>query len=180
MAPLKIWILKNKDKIITYFFVIISILISVIIIAFRNELARLSEFGYLGIFLINLVGSATVIIPAPSLVATFIGGSIYNPLLVGIFSGVGASIGEITGYLAGYGGSAAIKETKNYKRIEKWMNINGFATILSLALIPNPIFDLSGIFAGVTHYSFKKYFTAVLIGKTVRFIVISYLGSNFL
>lgn len=170
----------NKEKIIKYFFIFLSIAISVLIIAFRNELSKLTNFGYLGVFLINLIGSATIILPAPSLVATFIGGSIYNPLLVGIFSGIGAGIGELTGYLAGYGGSAFITENKNYKRIEKWMNINGFVTILILSIIPNPIFDLSGIFSGATHYSLKKFLTAVLIGKTVRFIGISYLGANFL
>ncbi|KKP47518.1 MAG: putative membrane protein [Candidatus Woesebacteria bacterium GW2011_GWA1_33_30] len=179
-SNIKNWFSKNKDKIIKYFFIIISVLISVVIVLFRNELAKLTEFGYLGIFLINLVGSATIIIPTPSLIATFVGGSIYNPLLVGIFSGVGASIGELTGYLAGYGGSVAIKENKHYKKIEKWMNMNGFVTILVLATVPNPIFDLSGIFAGVTHYSLKKFFTAVLIGKTVRFIGLAFLGSNFL
>ena len=71
------------------------------------------------------------------------------------FSGIGASIGELTGYLAGYGGSAVIEENSKYKRIAKWMNKNGFITILVLATIPNPIFDLSGIFAGATHYSLK-------------------------
>ena len=38
------------------------------------------------------------------------------------------------------------------------MNKNGFITILVLATIPNPIFDLSGIFAGATHYSLKNSF----------------------
>lgn len=170
---------RHKEKLIKYFFIFLSIAISIVIIAFRNELAKLTNYGYLGVFLINLVGSATIILPTPSLVATFIGGSIYNPLLVGIFSGIGAGIGELTGYLAGFGGSAFITENKNYKRIEKWMNLNGFATILILAIIPNPIFDLSGIFSGATHYSLKKFLTAVLIGKTVRFIGISYLGANF-
>lgn len=170
----------NKEKIIKYFFIFLSIAISVLIIAFRHELAKLTNFGYLGIFLINLVGSATVIIPAPSIIATFVGGSIYNPLLVGIFSGIGAGLGELTGYLAGYGGSVVIKENKNYEKISKWMNKNGFVTILVLAIIPNPIFDLSGIFSGATHYSLKKFLTAVLIGKIIRFIGIALLGANFL
>ena len=168
----------NKEKVIKYLMILGSIGISGTIIYFRNELASLAGYGYFGIFLINLLGSATIIVPAPSLVATFIGGSIYNPLLVGIFSGVGASIGEITGYLAGYGGSAMITDHKHFKRIERWMGKNGFVTILVLAIIPNPIFDFSGIFAGATGYSFKKFFTAVLIGKTLRFIGISFLGRS--
>lgn len=176
---IKDYIVANKEKIIKYSMIFGSILISGVIIYFRNELAKLQDFGVLGIFLINLVGSATIIIPAPSLVATFVGGSIYNPVVVGLFSGIGASIGELTGYLAGYGGSAVIEENSKYKRIAKWMNKNGFITILVLATIPNPIFDLSGIFAGATHYSLKKFFLAVLMGKTVRFIGIALLGNSF-
>jgi uncharacterized membrane protein YdjX (TVP38/TMEM64 family) len=155
------FVTKNKEKIIKYFFIVFSIAISVSIIIFRDSLAKLSGYGYLGVFLINLVGSATIIFPAPSLVATFVGGSIFNPILVGLFSGIGAGLGELTGYLAGYGGSALIKESKNYKRIEKWMSINGFVTILVLSMVPNPIFDISGIFSGATHYSLKKFLTAV-------------------
>lgn len=179
ILAIKTWFLKHKGKLIKYLFILASVLISGVIIYFRNELASLTNYGYLGIFLINLIGSATIIVPAPSLVATFVGGSIYNPLLVGIISGVGASIGETTGYLAGYGGSAIVTDNKNYKRVEKWMNKNGFVTIILLSIIPNPIFDLSGIFAGATGYSFKKFFTAVLIGKVVRFIGISFLGNRF-
>ncbi len=178
IPKLKSWFVKNKEKIIKYFFIFLSVTISVLIFIFRDYLAKLSSYGYLGIFLINLIGSATILIPTPALVATFVGGSIYNPLLVGILSGIGASIGEITGYLAGYGTSVLIKKNKNYKRVEKWMNINGFLTIFLLACIPNPIFDLTGVFAGATKYSFKKYFLAVILGKVIRFIGISYLGNS--
>lgn len=171
--------MKHKEKIIKYFFIFLSVAISVLIIAFRNELAKLTNFGYFGIFLINLIGSATILIPTPAIIATFVGGGIYNSLLVGILSGIGASIGETTGYLAGYGGSALIKENKNYKRVEKWMNLNGFLTIFILACIPNPVFDLTGLFAGATKYSFKKYFLAVVSGKVLRFIGIAILGDRF-
>lgn len=180
MAKIAIWLSKNKEKIIKYLLIFASVLISVLIFVFRDTLAQLSSYGYFGIFLINLIGSATILIPTPALVATFVGGSIYNPLLVGILSGIGASIGETTGYLAGYGTSVLIKENKNYKRVEKWMNINGFMTIFILACVPNPIFDLTGVFAGATKYSFKKYFLAVILGKVIRFIGISYLGSGFI
>lgn len=170
---------KNKEKLIKYSLIFASVLISVLIIYFRNELAKLSSYGYLGVFLINLVGSATILIPAPSILATFVGGSIYNPLLVGIFSGIGAAIGETTGYIAGFGGSILIKENKHYKQVEKWMNINGFMTLFVLAIIPNPIFDLTGMFAGATKYSFKKYFLAVTMGKVLRFIGVALLGNRF-
>lgn len=178
MFKIMILVRKNKAKLAKYLMIFGSILISAVIIYFRHEFASLAGYGYFGIFLINLLGSATIVIPAPSLVATFVGGSILNPLLVGIVSGIGASIGELTGYLAGYGGSALVTDHNHYKRIEKWMSKNGFVTILVLALIPNPIFDLSGIFAGATGYPVKRFFTAVVIGKTLRFIGVALLGSR--
>ena len=92
IPKLKSWFVKNKEKIIKYFFIFLSVTISVLIFIFRDYLAKLSSYGYLGIFLINLIGSATILIPTPALVATFVGGSIYNPLLVGILSGIGACL----------------------------------------------------------------------------------------
>ncbi|EKE05743.1 MAG: hypothetical protein ACD_19C00182G0071 [uncultured bacterium] len=179
MNKLKNYFVKNKEKIIKYFFIFLSVAISVLIFVYRDYLSRLTPYGYFGIFLINLIGSATILIPTPAIVATFVGGSIYNPLLVGILSGIGASIGETTGYLAGYGTSVLIKENKNYKRVEKWMNINGFMTIFILACIPNPIFDLTGVFAGATNYPIKKFLLATFLGKSVKFLTVALLGNRF-
>lgn len=170
----------KKEKVIKYSLILASVLISIVIIYFRNELAKLSSLGYFGLFLINAIGSATILVPMPAVLATFVGGSIYNPILAGIVSGVGAALGETTGYLAGFGGSAFIKENKNYIRIEKWMGINGFLTLFVLACIPNPIFDLTGMFAGATKYSFKRYLLAITLGKTLRFVGIALLGSGFI
>jgi membrane protein YqaA with SNARE-associated domain len=160
--------------------ILASILISVVIIYFRNELAKLSSFGYLGIFLISILGSATLVIPSPTLVATYIGGSILNPIIVGLLSGLGTALGETTGYLAGLGGTEFIKENKNYRRVEKWMNKSGFLTIFILGIIPNPLFDFAGIFSGATKYPFKKFMLATILGKTIRFIGIALLGNSFL
>lgn len=167
----------TKDHAIKFGFLALSLLISIVIFYFKDELSKLASYGYLGIFLINLVGAATIIIPTPALVATFVGGAIYNPLLVGLVSGVANALGELTGYMAGIGTSVVFEDDKRFKKVAKWMNINGFLTILILALIPNPFFDLSGIIAGASGYPVKKFLLATLLGKTVRFIAISYLGS---
>jgi membrane protein YqaA with SNARE-associated domain len=168
---------RNKEKLIKYGAIVLSILISVCIFYYRNRLADLTAYGYLGIFFINLLGAATIAIPTPALVATFVGGSIYNPLLVGLISGLANTLGELTGYMAGVGTSIILEEDKRFKKVGKWMRINGFITIMILALIPNPLFDLSGIISGATSYSVKKFLLATFIGKTVRFIIIAYIGA---
>ncbi len=170
----------SKDHLIKFGFILFSIVISGTIFYFRNELEKLAGLGYLGIFLINLLGSATIVIPTPAIVATFIGGSIYNPYLVGLVSGVGTTIGELTGYIAGLGATALIEEDKKYQKIRRWMSINGFITIFILALIPNPFFDLSGIVSGATKYPLKKFLLATFLGKTLRFIMIALVGANSL
>ena len=167
----------KKEKLTKYFFIFLSLLVSGGIIYFRNEIANLQGYGLLGIFLISILGNATIVIPAPVVVTAFIGGSVFNPYLVGVIAALGATIGELTGFLAGHGSTAVIKETKNYEKIEKWMERSGFLTILILAAIPNPLFDLAGIISGVTKYPIQKFLFATMIGKTIKFVAIAVIGS---
>jgi len=43
-----------------------------LIFIFRDRIAELASYGYLGLFVVSVVGNATVLLPMPSLVATFI------------------------------------------------------------------------------------------------------------
>lgn len=171
---------ENKDKIFKYLLIIASILISGIIIYFRNDLAKLEGYGLIGILIISILGNATVVVPAPVIVSAFIGGSVYNPIVVGLIVALGATIGELTGFMAGYGGRVTITNHKHFKRIEKWMTKSGFLTILILAAIPNPLFDLAGIFSGATNYPLKKFLLATFIGKSIKFLIVALLGSSFI
>jgi uncharacterized membrane protein YdjX (TVP38/TMEM64 family) len=180
LLKIKGWLSVNKDKIIKYLLIIASVLISGITIYFRNDLNKLQGYGIFGIFLISVLGNATVVIPAPVILSAFIGGSVYNPILVGLVVALGATIGELTGFIAGLGGRVAITDHKHFKKVEHWMTKSGFLTLLILAAIPNPLFDLAGIFAGATNYSIKKFLLATFIGKTLKFLTIAFFGSYFL
>lgn len=173
-------IIKNKDRIVKYLMIFASVLISGIIIYYKNDLAKLASYGYMGIFLVSVLGNATVVIPAPVILSAFIGGSVYNPIIVGLVVALGATIGELTGFMAGLGGRVAITDHRHFKRIEKWMTKSGFLTLLFLAAIPNPLFDLAGIFAGATNYPIKKFLLATFIGKSLKFLTVALLGSSFL
>jgi len=168
---------KLNEKYKKYLLIFLSLLISGLIIYFRDQIAALQEYGLLGIFLISVLGNATIVIPAPVVITAFIGGSVFNPYLVGVISALGATIGEMTGFLAGHGTTAVIVENKNYKKIEMWMKKSGFLTILILAAIPNPLFDLAGIVSGVTKYPLYKFLIATVLGKTIKFVAIAVLGS---
>jgi uncharacterized membrane protein YdjX (TVP38/TMEM64 family) len=144
--------------------------------------ALLGDFGYLGVFLVMLVSTSTVFLPAPGLAAAFLAGSSWNPLLVGVFGGLGAAIGEMVGYLFGYGGKeiAEAHHDKAYVRVQGWMDRYGFFLVFAFAAVPNPLFDLAGIAAGASSYPPWKFFIAVLLGSIVKVTVIAMLGQGLL
>ncbi len=153
-----------------------SVAITALIVVFRDRLIELSHYGYLGVFLISLLGNATVILPVPSLAAVFAGGSVLNPWLVGLCSGLGEPLGELTGYLAGYSGSAVAENSARYERIRGYMRNHGMLTVFALSAIPNPLFDLAGITAGVTHMPVWKFLLPCWLGKTIKGVAIAHLG----
>ena len=157
-----------------------SVAITLGIYLFREQLVALQSYGYLGVFLISILGNATIVLLVPSIAVVFAGGGVLNPLLVGLIAGVGEPIGELTGYLAGYGGSAVIEDRDRFERLQRWMTSNGFLTLLVLSAIPNPLFDLAGIAAGMLRYPVSKFLVAAWIGKSIKSIGVAYLGSKTL
>lgn len=154
-----------------------SLIITALVLIFSGELAELAHYGYLGVFVVSALGNATVILPVPSLAVVFAGGSVLNPPIVGLVAGLGEPLGELTGYLAGYGGSAIIEDNVRFEQIERWMVGRGFLTLFLLSAIPNPLFDLAGIAAGMLHYPVGKFLLACWLGKTTKALAIAYLGS---
>ncbi|MFN2168693.1 MAG: hypothetical protein ACK2U9_20865 [Anaerolineae bacterium] len=132
-------------KLFRFLIVALVIALSAAIFAFRDRFAELAALGYPGIFLVSLLGNATIVLPAPSLALVFAMGSALAWPLVGLVAGAGEALGELTGYLAGMGGRAIIEDEKTYGRLVSWMERRGGITIFVLSAIPNPFFDLAGI-----------------------------------
>ena len=148
------------------------------IFLFRDYIRQLGTYGYLGIFLISMIGNATVILPAPTFLAAFAGGGVFNPVIVGIVAAAGASIGELTGYLAGVAGQVVIENREMYERFKHWMRRYGPVAIVILAAVPNPFFDVAGITAGALRFPVKWFLLGAWVGKTIKFLVIAYLGAG--
>lgn len=160
---------------------LLVIAITVYIVLMPEEQAKkLESFGYVGIFLISILANATVIIPAPGLVIVFSMGAKFSPLLVGIAAGLGATIGELSGYLAGFSGQAVIEDQKRYDQMVGWMEKNGPLTIAILAFIPNPLFDLAGMIAGALKMPVIRFLAYVLIGKLFKMLLFAYAGAGVL
>jgi uncharacterized membrane protein YdjX (TVP38/TMEM64 family) len=155
---------------------LIVVLVTVLALTFRDRLVQYERYGYLGVFLTTLAGSATVVLPVPGLAVVYLAGSLWNPLVVGLVAGFGDAVGESTGYLAGYAGQGLVEDLGLYKRFESWMRRNGFLTIFFLSAIPNPVFDLAGLAAGASGFSGKWFFLATWIGKTVKDVFVAVAG----
>ena len=175
--------LNKYDRPISIVVFILSILFSVAVLFIPLNPEELKAYGYAGVFLITLFGAATLFIPGPTMVATFVVGSMLNPVLVAIVAGLGSAFGESTGYFAGYASRAIItpqeQNTKWYQRIFHWMGMHPFLTIFLLDAIPNLIGDIAGLIAGRTKYSYYKFLIASFLGKTVRFSISTFLGFKF-
>lgn len=156
---------------------VIAVIITLFV--FRNQLQKLQEFGYLGIFLISIAANATIIIPLPGVAITTAMGAVFNPLGVALASGLGASLGEISGYLAGFSGQGVAERSDKYQRLIRWMEAHqnlAYGVILLLAFIPNPLFDLAGMAAGALRLPLWKFLIACAIGKILKMLLFAYAG----
>jgi len=170
-----------KKRLIPLLTLLLVIAISVGIFYFyRNypgKIDDLKTYGYLGAFIISLIFNATVILPAGNiLILSALGAILPSAILVGLVGGVGAALGETTGYLAGYSGHGMVVKSRLYSRVEGWMRRWGTMTIFILSLVPF-IFDLAGIAAGVLRFPFWKFFLLCWLGRTLLYIGVALAGS---
>ncbi len=146
------------------------------VILFNDQIAKLKELGYVGIFLTMLLTSATLVLPAPGLLFVFVLGKAFDPLLLGLAAGAGSTLGELTGYVAGFSGNGVVGNINAYHRIEGWVKKYGVVPIVILAAIPNPLFDVAGFAAGALGIEWWKFLLATLVGKTIKTVAVAYAG----
>jgi membrane protein YqaA with SNARE-associated domain len=140
--------------------------------------ARLGHWGYVGAFLISLLASATIILPAPGIAVVIAMSTSFDPLLLAVAAGIGSAIGELSGYLAGASGRALVPESRRdqFERLHRLTDRYGVVTLALLAALPLPLFDFAGIAAGILRMRISSFVVAVAIGKTLKYAVLIVLG----
>ena len=147
-----------------------------VFVTFRERVKEFENYGYFGAFLVNLIASASLVLPVPAIAVVFTLGGIINPVLVGLVSGLGAALGEITGYLAGYGGQILFERGRYYDTLVNWMKRKGDITLFVLSVVPNPIFDIAGATAGALGFPLWRFLVITWAGKTVKSLGIAFAG----
>ena len=156
--------------------ILVVIAITATVFVFRDQVADLETYGYLGAFLIAVATSATIILPVPGIVLIGALGVAYDPVLIGLAAGAGSALGEITGYMAGFSGQVVFENSRFYPRLERWMRRRGFIAITVLSFVPNPFFDVAGATAGALRFPLWKFLLACFVGKAVRYSLVAWLG----
>jgi uncharacterized membrane protein YdjX (TVP38/TMEM64 family) len=157
---------------------IFVITLTILLIIYRDEVQKLQGYGYPGIFLFSILANATIIIPMPGVLFTSAMGAVFNPLWVAVAAGSGATIGEMSGYLAGFSGQTLIERSKTYEKMEYFVKKYGGLTIFVLALIPNPFVDIAGIIAGALKMPLYRFLFYLWIGKVGKMLIFAYLGAS--
>ncbi len=166
---------RNKPilRIMTLLFVII---LTVVLFIFRDRVKDLEGFGYPGIFLASLLTNASLILPVPGVLITTAMGAVFHPIGVALAAGLGATLGELSGYLAGFSGQRVIEKVALYDRLENWMRKYGEITIMVMAFIPNPLFDVAGIMAGGLKMPVVRFMFFCALGKIMKMLLFAYGG----
>ncbi|MFA5374311.1 MAG: VTT domain-containing protein [Dehalococcoidia bacterium] len=167
------WVRRHWVTITT---VAIVVTLSLVIYGTGGISDDISAYGYLGVFLVSLLAATVLFVPIPSIPVIFLMGAILNPFLVGLMSGVGESIGEITGYTAGFSGRETLDNKQRYTKIKGWMRRRGTLVLFLFSAIPNLFFKLVGVAAGAIRYPFWKFLLVVFVGKTIKGTAIALIG----
>lgn len=158
--------------------VVILVGVTVLLLINRDKLVELQHYGYPGLFLFSIISNATIIIPLPGVALTSVMGAVFHPFWVAIVAGAGAGIGELSGYLAGFSGRGVAQKSKRYDKVVGWMRKYGEWAVLALAFIPNPLFDLAGMIAGMLKMPVWKFLLFCIVGKILKMLAFAYLGAS--
>ncbi len=172
-TPYRPWQDERVRKLVSAVLVI-SLVAGVILL--RNRLPETDSIGYVGVFVLSLMGSASILVPIPGIAAVCAGSSLLNlfPLWVAVVAATGEALGELSGYLLGYSGRGIAQNVRFYPRVERWMERQGWLALLLASSIPNPLFDLIGIAAGTLKYPVPQFLVSVGAGKLIKNMTIAY------
>ena len=145
--------------------------------------AQLAPLGYLAVFVSTLVAGMAVMVPGVNVVV-FVAGRSMDPFLVALVGGLGSALGESTGYAGGRATRSLVAERRLDSRwaraIFNLVRRNAFLTIFGLAFLSVVLADVAGLVAGRVGYSYRKFFLATLLGKSLRFLLVALLGGRLL
>lgn len=154
--------------------------LTIAVTIYRDELMGLASYSYVGIFFACVAANSSVFLPAPSSAIVLTFAHVYSPFWVAVAGGLGATAGELVGYLAGHSGRRMVETTERGHQLHTWMTKHGLLTIFVLAFLPLPLFDLVGVVAGALQMQLLRFLAPTVAGKLLKMLVYAYIGAGLL
>jgi membrane protein DedA with SNARE-associated domain len=170
---------RKKEYIIGALALTLTIACCVAVVLYWDYVKQVQQYGYFGAFLISILAGATVLVPIPGILVVFTLGSVLNPALVGIVSGLGEAVGSIGIYMSGWGGQRAVQNLNNHRYFEKfsdWIRRRGEIAVFLMSAILNPLFYPFTAIAGMLRFGLVRFFFLCWAGKAIKNMAIAYLG----
>jgi membrane protein DedA with SNARE-associated domain len=171
--------LKKRFLSLVGLLVALAVMAVILVVYLDNPdiFTELQSYGYTGAFVISIILNGTIIFPVSNMaIMMAIGATMPLPWLVGVAGGVGAAIGEMTGYIAGRSGRGLLARNRIYVRVEGWVKKWGWLAVFLLSVVPFA-FDIVGIISGALRMPVWRFFLACMFGRIISYIFMVYMAS---
>ncbi len=121
------------------------------------------RFGYVGVFVFNLIGPGTLLVPSLS--------RYMNVYLLALATALGMAGNDSVSWLVGRNSDVVVARSKGTQRIEATLHKYGPYALFVWSLIPFP-YDLIGFIAGYLEFPYRRFIIPTILGKFVRFILL--------
>ncbi len=161
----------------------LAYLLQRLISRFNLPMYDLAYLAYSVVFATTMISNLTIIAPVPFAVSIMIAlATKWNPVLIALAASIGGTIGELSGYYAGYlGRKIAISDNiMGHNQVERWIQRYGFWAIFFLALQPFIPFDIGGLVAGAARMPLQKFIPALWAAKFPKYLILIYTGLGFI
>ncbi len=161
----------------------LAYLLQYLIVHFNISLGDFAPGAYSVVFLITFLCNASILVPVAlhgSIMMT--AASQWDPILVALVASVAGTLGEMTGYYAGYLGKKIVitEDIPGYHRFADWVNRYGVLAVFLFSLQPVLPFDIAGLTAGASRLPLWKFLLPCWAGKFPKYIVFCYFGFGLL
>lgn len=153
---------------------VVAVAVASILLSTRLDITK--QAGYPTVALLSFFSSASLFLPVPGLAVPCgaVGIAALSPVPVALLAATGMTLGELTGYLAGYSGRSVIGRGRTYQKMVEWTRRRGGWVLFVFAVIPNPFFDAAGMAAGALRYPVWRFLAVIWCGKLVKTLAVAY------
>ncbi len=171
---------ETRLRIVSIIAVLFIIGLTIYAYIMRDRFREFAQYGLLGSFIVEFIANASIALPIPGSLITAAISPFVSPVFLIVVASLGAALGELSGYLAGLGGKTIVEKSKWFPVVERYMQKYGGVTIFVLAAVPNPLFDMAGLSAGMLRMHPLKFFLWCWAGKIVNRTVVVLGGAHLI